>query len=169
MRFLGSLRQLFKSPVLGQPDSNGRVVKQKTLTVTPQGRTVTSSVNPYSISISASVRKRSASTAVNSLSLLTTYRTTYYIISMLKTYLYIPEQLNKKLDYTAKVQHRSKAEVIRQALENGIGAVQQQGTASAEVLLKIAKLGKKYHVRGPGDSSARMDEYLWDKDWTKDE
>lgn len=88
---------------------------------------------------------------------------------MLKTYLYIPEHLNRKLDYTAKVQNRSKAEIIRQALENGIGTVQQQGTASAEVLLKIAELGKKNNVRGPKDSSTRMDEYLWDKDWSKDE
>lgn len=88
---------------------------------------------------------------------------------MLKTYLYIPEHLNKKIDYAAKTQNRSKAAVIRQALENGIGAVQQQGTASAEVLLKIAELGKKNNVKGPKDSSTRMDEYLWDKDWSKDE
>lgn len=86
---------------------------------------------------------------------------------MLKTYLYIPEHLNKKIDYTAKTQNKSKAEVIRQALESGIGTVQQQGTASAEVLLKIAELGKKNKVKGPKDSSARMDEYLWDKDWSR--
>ena len=88
---------------------------------------------------------------------------------MLKTYLYIPEDLNKKIDYTAKAQNKSKADVIRQALENGIGAVQQQGTASTEVLLKIAELGKKYNVKGPKDSSTKMDEYLWDKDWSRDE
>ncbi|RJO60719.1 hypothetical protein C4544_04580 [candidate division WS5 bacterium] len=88
---------------------------------------------------------------------------------MLKTYLYIPEHLNKKIDYTAKIQKRSKADVIREALESGIDAIQQEGTASAEVLLKIAALGKKYHVKGPKDSSTRMDEYLWDKDWGKDE
>lgn len=88
---------------------------------------------------------------------------------MLKTYLYIPEQLNKRIDYTAKTQKRSKAEIIREALENGINAIQQQGTASAAVLLKIAELGKKYKVKGPKDSSTRMDEYLWDKEWDKDE
>lgn len=88
---------------------------------------------------------------------------------MLKTYLYIPEHLNRKIDYTAKMQNRSKAEVIRQALESGIGTVQQQSAASAEVLLKIAELGKKYNVKGPKDSSTRMNEYLWDKDWSKDE
>ncbi len=88
---------------------------------------------------------------------------------MLKTYLYIPELLEQKISTTAKMQQKSKAEVIRLALEKGIGAVVQQGTASAEVLLKIAQLGKKFHVKGPRDSSSRMDEYLWDKDWSKDE
>jgi len=88
---------------------------------------------------------------------------------MLKTYLYIPEQLEEKIIHTAKSQKKSKAEVIRQALEKGITAVQRQGTASAEVLLKIAELGRKYNVKGPKDAVERFDEYLYGKDWSKDE
>ena len=88
---------------------------------------------------------------------------------MLKTYLYIPEILEQKIKLTAQNQNKSKAEIIRLALEKGITAVTQQGTASAEVLLKIAELGKKNNVKGPRDSSIKMDEYLWDKDWSKDE
>jgi len=88
---------------------------------------------------------------------------------MLKTYLYIPEQLEEKITRTAKIQKKSKAEVLRQALEKGISAVQQQGTASTEVLLKIAELGKKNKIKGPRDSSINMDKYLWDKDWNQDE
>lgn len=88
---------------------------------------------------------------------------------MLKTYLYIPEHLQEKITYTAKNQNKSKAEVIRQALEKGISQVAQQGTASAQVLLKLAELGKQHDLKGPRDSSEKMDEYLWDKDWNKDE
>lgn len=88
---------------------------------------------------------------------------------MLQTYLYVPDLLKKKIEDTARLQQKSKAEVMRQALERGINAVQQQGTASTRVLLKIAELGKKNNVRGPKDSSSMMDEYLWDKDWSKDE
>ncbi len=80
---------------------------------------------------------------------------------MLKTYLYIPEQLEEKIVFTAKSLKQSKAEVIRQALENGIHSVQQQGTASAQALIEVAEIGKKYKVKGPKDSSARMDDYLW--------
>ncbi len=88
---------------------------------------------------------------------------------MLKTYLYIPENLEKKITFTAKAQNKSKAEVIRLALEKGINTVQQQGTASAQVLLKLAQLGMKYNLRGPEDSSKRIDELLWGKEWGNDE
>lgn len=88
---------------------------------------------------------------------------------MLKTYLYIPEKLEKQIVYIARTQNKSKAEIIRQALEKGLVSVQHQSAASAEVLLKIAALGKKNKVKGPRDSSTRMDEYLWDKDWSRDE
>jgi hypothetical protein len=88
---------------------------------------------------------------------------------MLKTYLYIPEHLNEKINQTAKQQKMSKAEVIRQALESGIKRIQSQGNSGVEVLFKLAELGKKYKLNGPKDSSARMDEYLWGKDWSKDE
>ena len=83
---------------------------------------------------------------------------------MLKTYLYIPDNLGKQIDHTAKTQNISKAEVMRQALEKGITAVQHQGSASVEVLFKIAELGKKNKIKGPKDSVERFDEYLYGKD-----
>ncbi|OGM25000.1 hypothetical protein A3D00_03815 [Candidatus Woesebacteria bacterium RIFCSPHIGHO2_02_FULL_38_9] len=88
---------------------------------------------------------------------------------MLRTYLYIPEQLNQKIYLTAKTQNKSKAEVIRLALEKGINAVGKQGTASASTLIKLAGLGKQFRLRGPNDSSMRMDDLLWGRDWNKDE
>lgn len=88
---------------------------------------------------------------------------------MLRTYLYIPERLQEKINHTARNQNKSKAEVIRQALEKGITQVSQQGTASAKVLLKLAELGKQQDLRGPRDSSVKIDEYLWSKDWGQDE
>lgn len=88
---------------------------------------------------------------------------------MLRTYLYIPEQLDQKIYLTAKTQNKSKAEVIRLALEKGISVVGRQGTASALILLKLAGLAKQHDLRGPKDSSVRMDELLWGKDWSKNE
>ncbi len=85
---------------------------------------------------------------------------------MTKTYLYIPDELDKRIIAIVRQEKRSKAEVMRQILEQGLA--QGEKNAGAEVLLKLAELGKKYRVRGPKDSSARMDELLWDRDWSKD-
>lgn len=93
----------------------------------------------------------------------------YNSFAMLKTYLYIPTYLGEQINRTAKAQNKSKAEVMRKALEKGIVAVQKQGSASARVLLKLAEMGKKYNLKGPKDSSERIDELLWGKDWGKDE
>lgn len=88
---------------------------------------------------------------------------------MLKTYLYIPEHLEEKIKQTAKTQNKSKAEVMRQALSKGITSIQQQGGASAQILFKLAELGKKHKLTGPKDSSSRIDELLWGNDWSKNE
>lgn len=39
---------------------------------------------------------------------------------MLKTYLYLPDELNKKIEKASKLNGKSKAEVIRTALEKGL-------------------------------------------------
>lgn len=86
---------------------------------------------------------------------------------MLKTYLYVPEELSKEIKELAKYEKKSKAEIMRTALKEGVAKIKRKRVGSAEVLLRIAELGKKYKVRGPKDASARMDEYLWDRDWNK--
>jgi len=80
---------------------------------------------------------------------------------MLKTYLYIPEPLNDKINLIAQAQNKSKAEVIRQTLEKGITVIAHQGTASVQALFKLAEIGEKYKPTGPKDLSANLDKYLW--------
>lgn len=80
---------------------------------------------------------------------------------MLKTYLYIPEHLNKKIDYTAKAQKTSKAEVIRQALNEGLEIVSKKQPSGVEALLELAELARKNYVKGPRDASINHDYYLW--------
>lgn len=58
---------------------------------------------------------------------------------------------------------------MRQALEKGISVVAQQGTASAQALLKIAEIGRKNNIQGSKDSSKKIDEQLWGKDWNNNE
>lgn len=80
---------------------------------------------------------------------------------MLKTYLYIPEHLEKKINRTAKAQKTSKAEVIRQTLEVGFESLEKQTPSGAEVLLKLAEFANKHKVKGPKDASINHDYYLW--------
>lgn len=80
---------------------------------------------------------------------------------MLKTYLYIPEQLEEEINFLAKMQKKSKAKVMRAALHEGISTIKKQQYAGAEVLLELAKMAKKYKIKGPRDASVNHDYYLW--------
>ncbi|PIR43482.1 hypothetical protein COV24_02445 [candidate division WWE3 bacterium CG10_big_fil_rev_8_21_14_0_10_32_10] len=87
---------------------------------------------------------------------------------MMKTYLYITKELDKKIKDTAKRQSKSKAEVMRDALEKGISYVHDQSNASAELLFKITEIAKKNKIKGPKDGSKHMDDYLYGEDWIHD-
>ncbi len=79
---------------------------------------------------------------------------------MLRTYLYIPDSLEKQIERIVEIQKNSKAEVMRQALEKGLERLAPKA-GGAEVLLKLAELGKKNKVKGPKDLSINHDFYLW--------
>lgn len=80
---------------------------------------------------------------------------------MLKTYLYVPEELNREIEQLVKIQKASKAEVIRLVLKTGVAQIKNQKTGGVEVLLKLAEIGKKINAKGPKDLSQNIDKYLW--------
>ena len=82
---------------------------------------------------------------------------------MLKTYLYIPDELNEKINRAANAQKKSKAEVIRKAIEKGIGEEEPGKNAGVELLFQLEQLGKKLKLKGPKDLSKNMDKYLWEE------
>ena len=86
---------------------------------------------------------------------------------MLKTYLYLPEELDRQIKNVAKNQKKSKAEVIRSAVENGLKSINQDNSAGLKAFAKLAEIGIKHNVKGPKDSAKRHDYYLWAKDWNK--
>lgn len=80
---------------------------------------------------------------------------------MLRTYLYIPDNLEKQINQAVQAQKKSKAEVLRQAIEKGLQRISDQGNAGVEALFKLAESGRKYKVKGPKDLSVNHDYYLW--------
>ena len=81
---------------------------------------------------------------------------------MLRINIYIPEDLNKKLDFTAKSRRKAKAEVIREALDHGLQVIQPK-SGNAQALLDFAKMAKKIPTTGkiPKDFSKNLDYYTW--------
>lgn len=59
--------------------------------------------------------------------------------------------------------NKTKAEVVRKALEEGLNLLQPSRSNSAQVLLDLAKKSKKYNLKGPKDLSKNLDKYTWGK------
>ena len=81
---------------------------------------------------------------------------------MLRINIYIPEDLNKKLDFTAKSRRKAKAEVIREALDHGLQVIQPK-SGNAQALLDLAKMAEEIPTVGkvPKDFSKNLDYYTW--------
>ena len=80
---------------------------------------------------------------------------------MIRTQVYLPLQLNQTLDLVAKREKKPKAQIIREALEDGINQKINKNNAG-QALLELAELGKKLHVKGPKDLSTNLDTYLYE-------
>lgn len=82
---------------------------------------------------------------------------------MLRTYIYLPDDLKQQIKLTANLLGKSKAEVIRQALEKGLFTTNAKKSQSAKVLLKIAKEAEKLpsEPNAPRDLSSNHDYYTW--------
>jgi hypothetical protein len=84
-------------------------------------------------------------------------------MQMQKTMVYLPKQLKERVLVIANSQGTSQANVIRKALEEGLGTASFQSNASAQGLIKIGQLAQKLQAKGPSDLSENLDHYTWDE------
>lgn len=82
---------------------------------------------------------------------------------MIRTFIYFPEELAEELNHLATTTKKSKAAVIREALEEGLASIKKSKSGGTQALFKIAELGKGINAKGPKDLSANLDTYLWEK------
>lgn len=68
---------------------------------------------------------------------------------MQRTHIYLPNELNTELELTARLNHKSKAEVVREALQEGLKTLRPQKSSSAKALLEMVKEAKKFAGSGP--------------------
>ncbi|MEK7060993.1 MAG: hypothetical protein AAB931_00550 [Patescibacteria group bacterium] len=82
---------------------------------------------------------------------------------MHRTQVYFEPEVLEMLREEAKEKRTTLASVIREKVEKTIKkkrtAVKEK--SAAEILLSIAKLGKKLGVKGPKDLSQRVDEFVY--------
>ncbi len=81
---------------------------------------------------------------------------------MLRINIYIPEDLNQQLDFTAKYMRKVKAEVVREALRTGLAKIQPKAS-SAQALISLAKKAERIPTKGkiPKDFIKNLDYYTW--------
>lgn len=82
---------------------------------------------------------------------------------MLRVNIYLTDELNKEIERQALISKKSKAEVVREALEKGLKKAQPK---SAQALLDFAKAAEKIPTKGklPKDLIENMDYYTWGGD-----
>jgi metal-responsive CopG/Arc/MetJ family transcriptional regulator len=81
---------------------------------------------------------------------------------MIRTQVYLPEQLYKSIKLQARLEKKPAAQIIRDVLEEGIEAKKPTQTLG-EALLGLAELGKKLNLSGPTDLSTNIDKYLYEE------
>ncbi|MDP2638412.1 MAG: ribbon-helix-helix domain-containing protein [Candidatus Levybacteria bacterium] len=79
---------------------------------------------------------------------------------MIRTQIYLPKELYQEIDLVAKKENKPKAEIIREAVEE---ALEKKRGNAGDVLLKLAKMAKKYNWKGPKDLSKNIDKYLYEE------
>lgn len=80
---------------------------------------------------------------------------------MIRTQVYLPKILYQQVSLIAKRENKAKAQVVREALEEGLEKRNRYSNAG-QALLELAELGKKLRLKGPKDLSVNIDKYLYE-------
>lgn len=79
---------------------------------------------------------------------------------MIRTQVYLPEELHQEITITAAQRDIPAAQLVRDLLKQGLMA--RKKTSVAEALLQLTQV----HGKGPKDLSTNLDDYLYgDKQW----
>ena len=80
---------------------------------------------------------------------------------MQRTHIYLPEEIKREIDHIAKIQGKTKAEITRKVMEEGLKVMKPQKSQSAESLLHFSKGASKFTGNAPTDLSLNHDYYIW--------
>ncbi|MBI2103616.1 hypothetical protein HYT59_01280 [Candidatus Woesebacteria bacterium] len=80
---------------------------------------------------------------------------------MIRTQVYLTDDLYQEVRFAAKRENKKPAQVIREALKKGLK--KKVGRNAGGTFLEIAAMAKKYNWRGPKDLSINHDKYLYEE------
>ena len=80
---------------------------------------------------------------------------------MQRTHIYIPDDLDREIEYLAKLLGETKAAVIRRILAEGLKVIKPRKSQSAQALLDIAEEAEKLTGSAPRDLAFNHDYYTW--------
>lgn len=82
---------------------------------------------------------------------------------MYRLHLHLTEELKNQLDIKAKIENKTKAEVARQALAEGLKKIHSLNSNSAQALVNIAEIADNlpFVPDDPKDLSINLDHYTW--------
>ena len=69
--------------------------------------------------------------------------------------------MNREIGYLASSQGKSKAEITRRILTEGLKIIQPKKSSSAGALLQLAKAASKFKGSAPKDLAFNHDYYTW--------
>lgn len=78
-----------------------------------------------------------------------------YIIHMIRTQVYLPDELYQNIKLVAKKEKKSAAQIVRRALEREL---EEKKQTVGEAFLELSKIAAK----GPKDLSTNHDKYLYE-------
>lgn len=78
---------------------------------------------------------------------------------MIRTQIYLPKDLYQEVNLMAEKENKSKASIIREALEEKLT---RKKATTGKTLLEIAQIAKEKQWKGPKDLSTNLDKYLYE-------
>ena len=88
-----------------------------------------------------------------------------YTHLMIRTQIYLPEEMHSKLNRLAAVRNEPMANVVRTFVEEGLQREQQTLQSNAHILIEITNLAEEQHWQGTGDLAEHHNQYfqtIWD-------
>lgn len=81
---------------------------------------------------------------------------------MIRTQVYLSEQLASTVRFLANASRKPKAVIIRIALSEGLRTLAVQQLNGGTGLVRLAELGEQLRVQGPKELSSTIDQILYD-------